>query len=178
MKRKTVLIALCAALVAVFAVSGALAWLSDVTAEKKNVFTVGNIDIDLTEQATDFKMVPGNDIVKDPVVTVKGDSEACWLFVEIKESENLCEFIEYTVAEGWTAFDGVPGVYYRAVPAATEDVDFPVLAGNEVHVKDTVTKADMDALTEETYPTLSFIAYAIQQANLASAADAWAALHE
>ena len=45
-------------------------------------------------------------------------------------------------------------------------------------MKDTVTKADMDALTEETYPTLSFIAYAIQQANLASAADAWAALHE
>lgn len=178
MKRKTVLIALCAALVAVFAVSGALAWLSDVTAEKKNVFTVGNINIDLTEQATDFKMVPGNDIVKDPVVTVKAGSEDCWLFVKIDESANLADFIAYEVAEGWTALEGEDGVYYREVAAAEEDAAFSVLAGDTVHVKDTVTKADMDALTEETYPTLSFIAYAIQQANLASAADAWAALHE
>ncbi len=49
---------------------------------------------------------------------------------------------------------------------------------NKVLVNDTVTKEMMDALTEVTLPTLTFTAYAIQQANIDTAAAAWTALND
>ena len=42
-------------------------------------------------------------------------------------------------------------------------VEYQILANNQVMVLDEVTKADMKALTEATYPTLTFTAYAIQK---------------
>ncbi len=175
MKKKTFIIALCLALVVAFAAGGAIAWLTATTGTVTNTFTVGNIDIDLTETTTDYKMVPGNTIAKDPKVTVKAGSEACWLFVKIEKSANLDTFITYAVADGWTALTGVDGVYYRAVAATTADTPFDVLAGNTVTVKDTVSKANMDGLTAETYPTLTFTAYAVQAAGFDNATDAFAA---
>lgn len=161
--RKAFLFALAAVLLIGCSVGGTLAWLTAETNEVKNIFTVGNINITLTETMTDFKMVPGCTIAKDPKVTVLKDSEACWLFVKIVESENLDSFITYNVAEGWTALTDVDGVYYHKVTAATtNDTVFDVLADNQVTVKDTVTKADMDALTTATQPTLTFTAYACQ----------------
>ena len=43
-------------------VVGTLAWLSDKTDPVVNTFTYGDINIDLSETKTDFKMVPGNTI--------------------------------------------------------------------------------------------------------------------
>ena len=113
MKKKT--LALLLALVLVFgaAVGGTIAYLTDTTGPVTNTFTVGNIDIDLDETKTDFKMVPGCDIAKDPVVTVDANSEDCWLFVRIDESSNLKDFISYAVAEGWTQGDGTNMVPQR-----------------------------------------------------------------
>lgn len=146
-------------------VGGTIAWFIDETPAKENIFTVGNIDIDLTETKTDFKMVPGCTIDKDPKVSVTDGSEDCWLFVKIDESANLDEFITYAVATGWTAGDGtsIPGnVWYRSVMADDTERVFSVLTGDEVTVKDTVTKKMMDALTDATRPTLTFTAYAVQ----------------
>ena len=172
MKKKT--LALILALVMVFgaAVGGTIAWLTATTTEVKNTFTVGNIDIELKETTNDYKMVPGNEIDKDPKVTVKANSEACWLFVKIDESENLDNFISYSVDSGWTKLQD--GVYYREVGATTTDVTYPVLTDNKVAVLTTVDKTAMDGLTEATYPTLTFKAYAIQKANFNTAALAWA----
>lgn len=179
MKKKTFVIALCLALVVAFAAGGAIAWLTDTTDPVMNTFTVGNIDITLAETTTDYKMIPGSEIAKDPKVTVKAGSEACWLFVKIDKSEKLDTYISYTVATGWTQGDGtkIPAnVYYRSVDAVTADTDYAVLADNKVTVKDTVTKADMDAITAAptTAPTLTFTAYAVQSAGISTAADAWA----
>ena len=178
MKKKTFVIALCLALVVAFAAGGAIAWLTDTTDSVTNTFTVGNIDISLAETTTDFKMIPGNTIAKDPKVTVKAGSEACWLFVKIEESDNLDTYISYTVATGWTQLTGVDGVYYRSVDATTAAAGtiYSVLAGDEVTVNGTVTKADMDAITKGTAiaPTLTFTAYAVQAAGISTAADAWA----
>lgn len=173
---KTLIVALAVMLVVGCAVGGTLAWLTDTTGPVVNTFTVGNIDIDLAETTTDYKMVPGATISKDPKVTVKSGSEACWLFVQVTESDNLSSFISYTVDSNWTALSGVSGVYYREVAAATADVEFSVLTNNQVTVKDTVTKAMMDAITNQTAtaPTLTFKAYAVQKAGVATAADAWA----
>lgn len=181
MKKKT--LALLLALVLVFgaAVGGTIAYLTDTTGPVENTFTVGNIDISLAETATNFKMVPGCDIAKDPKVTVTANSEACWLFVKIEKSTNLDSFISYTVADGWTQGDGtnIPSnVWYRSVDASTSAQVFSVLAGDQVTVKTTVTKTMMDGLevTGATQPTLTFTACAVQSAGFTTAAAAWAEL--
>lgn len=175
--KKTLTLVLSLALAVAIGIGGTLAWLTAKTEEVKNTFTVGNINITLTEEAggntKEFKMVPGQTITKDPKVTVKAGSEACWLFVKIEESTNLDNFISYAVADGWTALTGVDGVYYRAVDATTTDMVYPVLTGNQVTVENDVTKAMMDNLTADNYPTLTFTAYAIQQAGFNDAAAAW-----
>ena len=153
MKKKTLALVLALTLLVAGVVGSTLAWLTDQTAEVKNTFTVGDINIGLTETTTDYKMVPGNTIAKDPTVTVKANSEACWLFVKVTESTDLKDFITYAIAEGWTALPGVDGVYYREVPASAADQPFSVLKGD---------------------PTLTFKAYAVQKDNVASASDAWA----
>lgn len=162
--------------VALVSIGGTIAWLTDTTSPVENTFTVGDINITLTETSKDYKMVPGNTIAKDPKVTVTANSEACYLFVKIEESDNLQQFINYTVATGWTALTGVTGVYYREVAATTVDTSFDVLANNQVSVKDSVTKTMMNDLQKAgaTQPTLTFTAYACQKDNVASAADAWA----
>lgn len=168
-------------------IGGTIAWLTAGTDPVVNTFTVGDINITLTETTTDYKMVPGNTIAKDPKVTVKAGSEACWLFVKVDESTNLDDFITYTVDGNWTAGNGtgegkngVPvGVYYREVSALTTegaaDEVFGVLTDNQVTVKDTVTKIMMNGLQMEnaTQPTLTFTAYAVQKDNIADAATAW-----
>lgn len=161
--RKAFLFALAAVLLIGCSVGGTLAWLTANTGAVTNTFTVGDIEIDLAEsEELDLKMVPGCTIAKDPKVTVKAGSEACWLFVKIEES-NVDDFITYNVAEGWTALTDVNGVYYREVPATTADTAFDILKDNQVTVKDTVTKEMMNGLTtEEIYPTLTFTAYACQ----------------
>ena len=177
---KVFALVLAAALVLGAGIGGTLAWLTDKTDSITNTFTVGDINIELTETTggTDkqFKMVPGNQIEKDPKVTVKAGSEACWLFVKIEKSTNFDTFLTYSVAEGWTKFDGVTDtVYYREVDAATADTSFSVLANNQVSVKENVTKAQMNALMPATYPTLTFTAYAVQKDNVNTAATAWQA---
>ena len=171
MKKKTLALVLALTLLVAGVVGGTLAWLTDRTAEVKNTFTVGDINIALTETTRDYKMVPGNKLDKNPTVTVKANSEACWLFVKVTESENLKDFITYAIAEGWTELQD--GVYYREVPASNADQTFPVLAGNAVTVKDTVTK-EMLTAKDFANPTLTFKAYAVQKDNVASAYDAWA----
>lgn len=183
---KTLVMVLALVMVVGCTVGGTLAWLTDTTEAKVNTFTVGNIDIDLTETTVDYKMVPGTEIAKDPKVTVTAGSEDSWVFVKIDESTNLADFITYAVADGWTALKGVSGVYYRQQAATNANVTYRVLKDDKVAVKNTVTKDMMDAITNgtATNPTLTFTAYAIQSANLADqnddgivdAADAWALL--
>ena len=176
MKKKILVACLCVALAVLTIAGTTLAYLTAKTDAVVNTFTVGNIDITLTETTTNFKMVPGSTIAKDPKVTVKANSEACWLFVKVEESTNLDSFISYTIASGWTALTGVDGVYYREVAATTTDTSFDVLVNNQVTVKDTVTKPMMDAITNGTAnnPTLSFTAYAVQKSGVNTVADAWA----
>ena len=173
MKNKTLALVLALTLLVAGVVGGTLAWLTDQTAEVKNTFTVGDINIGLTETTTDYKMVPGNTIAKDPTVTVKANSEACWLFVKVTESTDLKDFITYAIAEGWTALPGVDGVYYREVPASAADQTFSVLAGDAVTVKSDVTRTMLETAKTDA-PTLTFKAYAIQKDHFATADAAWA----
>ena len=138
---RSALIAIAASVMLFCAIGGTLAWLTDSTDPIVNVFTYGDINIELNEtkgtydSASNswlFHMTPGKIIEKDPTVKVKADSEDCWLFVKIDVSEvassPLADYIEYGMAEGWTALTGVEGVYYRKVDRSASDVSYSVLA--------------------------------------------------
>ncbi|MDU5106874.1 SipW-dependent-type signal peptide-containing protein [Clostridium sp.] len=172
MKKKRISLVMALILVLTCVIGGTLAWLTDKTAEVKNTFTVGDINIALGETTTDYKMVPGNPIAKDPKVTVVKNSEDCWLFVKVDESTNFGDFMTYEIADGWTKLEA--GVYYRTVDTSTEDAIFPVLKNNQVIVSSEVTKAQLTAVKETNKPTLTFTAYAIQKDAASTAADAWA----
>lgn len=195
MKKTTVAI-IVFGLVLCFTVGGALAWLIDETPSVTNKFTYGDIEIDLTETSRPYEMVPGKVLSKDPKITVKADSEPCWLFVQVNESANLDEFIEYGIATGWHPLSEEAGVYYRHVVANGEEQTFSVLGGNsyntselsgawnwsedEVLVKPEVEKGDLNALDASAvesaaYPTLTFTAYAVQYEGFEdNPAAAWA----
>ncbi|MBQ8687581.1 MAG: hypothetical protein IJ512_03385 [Ruminococcus sp.] len=158
------------------AVGGTIAWLISRTESVTNTFTYGDIDITLTETETDdgdddpstneYEMVPGQSITKDPLVTVEADSEDCWLFVKLDESEGFDTFITYGMAEGWTALAGNDGVYYRTVDNSAEAQEFAVIADDQVTVNADITKEmlnELDADGAENYPTLTVTAYAVQR---------------
>ena len=155
------------------ALGGTVAWLVAESGPVTNTFTYGDINIALTETTgEDYKIIPGVDIAKDPKVTVEANSEACWLFVKVDEVGTfVADKVTYSVADGWTALTGRPGVYYREVGAVTADTDFYVLKDNVVKVSDTLTKEDIKDIP--TGPTLTFTAYAVQKDGIADAATAW-----
>ena len=55
----------------------------------------------------------------------------------------------------------------------TEDTSFDVIKGNQVTVKETVTKSDLEAVKTANQPTLTFTAYAVQKANVDTVEAAW-----
>lgn len=169
MKMKKILaLALAALLLVAVSVAGTLAYLVDSTEEIENTFTKSNVDIELTETKKDFQMVPGATIEKNPIVTVKAGSEDCWLFVKVEESADLTKYIDYEIAEGWTALEN--GVYYREAKAGDS---FSVLADDEVTVLGTVTNQMMDQVTGDNV-TLTFTAFACQKEGFDTPAAAWA----
>lgn len=162
---------------------GTVAWLVATSDTVTNTFTYGNINIDLTETTgTNYKIIPGKDIEKDPKVTVKGGSEACWLFVKVEEvgaiSTITTDPVHYAIDTGWAQLkdkDGkdVSGVYYRLVDAVNNDTAFNVLKDNKIIVSGELTKETIKGYAVQ-QPKLTFTAYAVQKENITTAADAWA----
>lgn len=178
MRKKTWLLMVSLLLAAVCIIGGTLAWLTASTDAVTNTFTTSNITITLTETTgSNYKMVPGYTINKDPKVTVKAGSEECYLFVKLEKSSNFDDFLTYEMADGWTQLADGSDVYYRVVRAENMGNDYSVLKGNQVSVKDTVTKETMNGLTEKTYPTLTVTAYASQlhksNTEIFTALEAW-----
>ena len=192
MKKKLLSVAL-ATIIAVMAISGAsLAWLQDTTQTVTNTFTKGLVDIDLTETGTtnnekSYKMVPGDTLTKDPTVEVLANSEACWLFIEITEVNDVDTFLSYSIAAGWTLYDTTTQgenidtktndtyVIYRKVTQddAQAGKTYEILMDNEVTVNEDVTVDQMNDLDGSNNPQLKFTAYAVQSANVEEVQDAW-----
>jgi len=202
MNKKVLAMVMAVVLLMTAAISGTIAWLTDDTDPVVNTFTVGNIDITLTETGAvedetnkvwenSYKMIPGNTIDKDPKVTVEAGSEACWLFVKVTETGPIDDYLTYAMDSCWTVVPGQTDVYYyngtELDAQLTADKTFNVIGNkgaegngafvaNKILVKTTVTKEMMDSLNASgaaTLPQLKFTAYAVQKANVADAATAW-----
>lgn len=164
---KSLALVLACVLLAGGVIGGTVAWLTAKTNEVTNVFTTSDINVKLEESEETFKMIPGWTIDKSPRVTVEKDSEDCWLFVEVTESENLelSQYIKYAVNTetvttdddnvthgGWTqgtGTDGVPtNVYYRKVTGVIADQVFAVLgSGSYTFNDDSYTWNNDEVLT-------------------------------
>lgn len=186
MKKKITLAVICAVLSCVCLIGTTFAWLTDKTTTITNTFTVGNVDIDLTETTgATYKMVPGATLAKDPTVIVTGGSEACWLFVKVVETNNTFSggnFVTYTKGASWTQYststDGnvTTTIYYIKVDAGSsgtvDAVSYPVLDGNKVTINSAATADDLNTANTNK-PTLGFTAYAIQQSGFDTVGEAW-----
>ncbi len=190
---KTALLIMSAIILTSSFFGGTLAWLITKTDPVINTFTYGDVNITIAETDTNdgdddkntntYSMVPGGKITKDPFVTVKAESEDCWLFVKLEKSiapSSFDSFMEFQIAEGWTALEGKEGVYYREVDKKDSDQGYYVIKDNAVNVKGEVTKEMLNCLIQ--YPTLSITAYAVQRDSTIEAIDtaeeAWAIINQ
>lgn len=187
MKKKGLALILALTLLTVGIVAGTLAWLTAKSDTVTNTFTTSDIKVELKETTgTEYKMIPGYTISKNPKATVLSGSEECYLFVKLDKSANFDTYLEYAVAEGWTQLnadkDGNPItdlVYFREVLTADIGTAYSVLANDQVTVKGSVTKEQMNALDAEgaAKPTLTITAYASQlhknAAETFTPAEAW-----
>ncbi len=194
-KLKKVLALVLACLVLVGAsVAGTLAWLTAKTGDVVNTFTVGDIDLELTEHklvkpdddklsetettpSNAYNFVPGDSRPKDPWVTVKSGSEACYVFIHVTETNNKLpksedeKIINFEIDDtNWKAVNGHPGYYYHDKITTKVDADktLNILKNKKVTVNENVTKDMVDDITKD-QPTLTFTAAAVQMENLPDA---------
>lgn len=168
------------------AVDGTVAWLVSESESSVSTFTLGDINIKLTEAESEsqpLKIIPGVEIRRSLKVTVEPNSEACWLFVKV-EGTNWPHFpdangtakVSYSVAGGtndWKALDNYPGVYYREVSAGDAQTGAMYDVNCNVTVSQMLTKAEVNSIAAETQPKLSFTAYAVQRDGIDDAVRAW-----
>lgn len=143
MKKKILAITLCVAMLAIMLVSGTLAYFTDNDA-KTNTFTVGNVDIKLTEpkweetgKAEAENAYPGEALAKDPTVTNDGKNP-CFVRVSVTGWDALInaglsqnnityrtDYVDAKLGENWVLHtDGY--FYYTKVmqPADVTDALF------------------------------------------------------
>ena len=129
MKKKSLaLIATAVMLVAVLVVGGTLAYFTD-TDKAENVFTVGNVDITLTEpgwektgEAEAVDAYPGEALAKDPIVTNVG-ANPCFVRVKVTGLDQFGSNLPITyetgyvtgkLGEGWVLH--TDGYFYYTKP--------------------------------------------------------------
>ena len=175
MKKKLTTV-LAIVLVVALSVAGTYAYLTSKTATITNTFTVGHVNIDLKETTgTEYQLIPGKEHAKNPVVTVKANSEKCYLFVKFEEKNSPATYLTYTstltAENGWTKLDSESNVWYRVVDKSATDTPYRLLAGDKVTIKNDVTNENMaDAAKAQ----LVYTAYACQFEGFDTAAAAWA----
>lgn len=190
---KALLLSFCAVLLVTATVLGTMAYLTSQD-QVVNTFTVGHVDITLDEKDVDdstpnadrdranaYKLMPGHQYEKDPVVHVDANSEDCYLFVkvvnEIAAIEADTTVADQMAAKGWVAVDGAAGVYVYTTDKTNPAV---VAKGTNVPVFETFTIAgtvDNTTLAAYANKTITVTAYAVQADGFANktASEIWTA---
>ena len=173
---------------------GTMAYLTDKDTVT-NTFTVGNVAITLDEAQVDpttgkapenaervkanrYKLLPGHEYDKDPTVHFADKSEASWLFIEVTNeitgiestAEGYKRIATQITENGWTALDGVDGVYYQKVGANNSGsaVDYKVFQGFTVD-----GSVNGTTLAYYNNKTVKVTAYAVQADGFDTASAAW-----
>ena len=184
-KRKTIIAAVI--LLLVFIVGGAIAYFTD-TATTTNTFTIGAVDITLTEPSwtegtSGQNIVPGVAISKDPTVTVASGSKDAYVFVKVEmpcKADNSAELFTYTLNSGWAAVTGYNGTctngvaekvyaYETSGTLTTMSASDTATLFNSVTLNN-LTSAEASAINSAA--SMPITAYAIQADGLGSAVPA------
>lgn len=180
MKKRNKILGLMVGAVALVGVSvmGTMAYLTS-RDQVVNTFTVGNVAITLDEtdvdnstananrdQANSYKLMPGHNYTKDPIVHVASDSEDCYLFVkvvnEIADIEADTKVAAQMAAKGWVVVDAENGIYVYTTDKTNPAV---VPGGTDVEVFDEFTisgTVNNTTLADYNNKTITVTAYAIQ----------------
>jgi len=179
--KKTLIIA--AALLTVLIAAGAtVAWLT-ASASVSNTFTVGKIAIALDESTwtQQSKIYPGAEISKNPTVTVKANSEPCYVYVMVDNQLNdaVADAVSLDIGSDWTSIStsGTKTVYrYNdIVPLSASDQALTPLFTKVTVDSTVVTEANIGLLDGK---AIDIGAYAHQSnATTQAAADAEALAH-
>lgn len=104
LKKIIVAASLCAAIGAT-AIAGTLAYFTSETEVKTNTFTVGDVEVKLTEPVWDATgkteaedLVPGRTVHKDPSVSVSADSVPSYVGIVVTMDEDLYNLSNWNVA--------------------------------------------------------------------------------
>lgn len=191
---KALLLSLCAVLLVTASVLGTIAYLTSQD-QVVNTFTVGNVAITLDEKDVDnstagendrdkanaYKLMPGHNYEKDPIVHVDANSEDCYLFVkvvnEIADIEAGKTVDQQMDEKGWVAVDADAA---NSIYVYTTDKKNPavVTKGSNITVfenftiKDNVNKINLATYADK---TIKVKAYAIQADGFAgnTASEIW-----
>ena len=188
--KKKLMTVLALVLVIAMSVAGTYAYLTHITDPITNTFTVGDIgDLTLTETTGgSYTVVPGVNLAKNPTVAYDSDANndvAVYVFVKVtapdwtvaadnktytKSTVSADPALSFTIDDSWTYLtkDGNDYIYYAAVNAAT-DFSASVISGNSITVSAGIVDGEIESLTG----SLTFAAYAIQQAGF-TVNTAWA----
>lgn len=163
-------------------VGGTLAWLVDSSETVTNTFSVGNINITLSETTgTSYKILPGGTSAKDPTLMIQQGSEKCWVYVLVDNTVVLNGEVVATPnidKSDWSVVEtnGTKTLYrYKAVVDASS-VEQPLPVFTTVAYADTITKDNIDTLKDT---KIVITGYAHQSENTTQAvadeaAKAWA----
>ncbi len=107
-KKKSVLfMAIILITVTALLVGGTSAWLNSYQATPQNVFIGSDLDVDLTEASgQSYTIIPADRVAKNPTVTVKANSEPCYVFLKPEESGGLNNYADYYIDKGWLPYGG------------------------------------------------------------------------
>ena len=178
-KKKTIIAAL--VLLLLLAIGGVMAYFTD-KEEVKNTFTVGKVDITLTEpnwNAENAKnLVPGAVVDKNPTVTVAADSADAYVFVKVDVpcvgtgttrrevftyDLDAANWSELTEAEKTCAANAVATHVYAHNGAMAAEATATLFT--KVTLDANLTQEEANGLTLE----MPVNAYAIQKANVGGA---------
>lgn len=184
--RRTLLLACCAVLLVVMSVGATLAYLTSQDSVV-NTFTVGNIVITLDEapvdvygnvvagnrtDANNYKLVPGHEYSKDPIIHVAANSEKCWLFVKVENEiaaiEDATTIADQMAKLGWKPIAEGSNIYYNETPVESKATVQDVTVFETFKVKSDADVAAYDG------KTVKITAYAVQYDNFENKpVDAW-----
>ena len=186
MKKKIVSVCLVVCLLATAIIGTTLAYFTD-DATVTNTFTVGKVTITMDETdvdiygvkdgenrvtTNDYKLIPGREYIKDPIIHVGADSEDCYLFVTI--DNGISAVIEDLELTGW---HNAGRYYYYIGTGDGADADGKVVSGgSDVNVFSSFTvktTVDADGLKEVNGKQIVVNAYAVQADGFDTAAAAW-----
>jgi len=163
-------------------VGGTLAWLVDSSETVTTTFSVGDINITLSETTgTSYKILPGGTSAKDPTLKIQQGSEKCWVYVLVDNTVVLNGEVVATPnidKSDWSVVEtnGTKTLYrYKAVVDASS-VEQPLPVFTTVAYADTITKDNIDILKDT---KIVITGYAHQSENTTQAvadeaAKAWA----